>query len=59
MRAVNPLHEFRATPRVGCNMSDCRGPRHEEDGISQVICYLLGAFTIGMSLALFIIVERL
>ena len=40
-------------------MSDCRGPRHEEDGISQVICYLLGAFTIGVSLALFIIVERL
>ena len=42
-----------------CNMSDCCGPRHEEDGISQVICYLLGAFTIGMCLALLIIVERL
>ena len=40
-------------------MRDCRGPRHEEDGFSQVICYLLGAFTIGLCLALLIIVERL
>ena len=56
---MNPLHEVRATPRVGYNMSDCRGPRHEEDGISQVICYVLAVFTIGMCLVLLIIVERL
>ena len=40
-------------------MRDCRGPRHEEDGVSQVICYLLAALTVGICLALLIIVKTL
>lgn len=36
-------------------MNDCRGPRHEEDGISRVICYLLAALSMGILLALLII----
>lgn len=35
------------------------GRSHEEDGISRVICYLLGVLSIGTCVALLIIAERL
>lgn len=40
-------------------MRNCREPSHEEDRISRVICYLLGMFSIGICVALLIIVDRL
>ena len=50
--------EVGETAKVGGCMTDSRGPSHEEDGISRVICYLLGMFSVGICVALLVIVDR-
>jgi|AP3Bu8745761321_1050154.scaffolds.fasta_scaffold173876_1 hypothetical protein len=59
MRTVTAANEFGRAPKVGGDMRGCRGPWHEEDGISRVICYLLAVFSVCICVALLIIVERL
>jgi hypothetical protein len=59
MRAVNAADELTGTLRFGGEMKDWRALRHEEDAASRVICYLLGALSIGICVALLVIVERL
>lgn len=60
MKAGNVAHKFLGIAESwGGEMRDQCGPRHEGDRASRIICYLLAALTVGMCLALLIIVERL
>jgi hypothetical protein len=59
VKAGNVAHKFLGIAESWGEMRDQCGPRHEEDRASRIICYLLAALTVGMCLALLIIVERL
>lgn len=39
-------------------MKDNGAPRHEENGASRLICYLLSAFSMGLCFYLLIVIQR-
>jgi len=60
---VKPFNTANASGRMpkglGDDMKDWREPGHEEDGALRVTCYLLAVLSVGICVALLIIVERL